>query len=146
MAYQEKKNTIEWKVHFASTTEKVYKYLTTDNGRSKYWAEETKERNGFVEFKILNYPNYKSRIIEKKPHELFRLEYFGTDVTFKLKETSNNGTELFLKALTPNETVKNEMAAGWISVLMAMKGAVDFGIDLRNHDPKRVWENGYLDN
>ena len=38
------------------------------------------------------------------------------------------------------------MTAGWVSVLMAMKGAVDFEIDLRNHNPERVWENGYLDN
>lgn len=146
MAYQEKKNTIEWKVHFASPIEKVYEYLITDNGRSKYWAEETKEEDGFVEFSILNYPKYKSRIIEKKPPVLFRLEYFGTDVTFELTETENNETDLYLRALTPNENIKNEMAAGWISVLMAMKGAVDFGIDLRNHHPERVRENGYLDN
>ena len=146
MSYQEKENTIEWKVHFTSPIEKVYEYLTTDSGRSKYWAEETKEENGIVEFRILNYPKYKSRIIEKKPHNLFRLEYFGTDVTFELTETDDKGTDLYLKALTPNEDVKTEMAAGWISVLMAMKGAVDFGIDLRNHNPERVWENGYLDN
>ena len=99
-----------------------------------------------MEFKILNYPKYKSRIIEKKPQKLFRIEYFGTDVTFELKETEDNGTDLYLTSLTPNENSKNEMTAGWISVLMAMKAAVDFGIDLRNHNPERVWENGYLDN
>ena len=146
MSFQQTENTIEWKVHFASRIGKVYEFLTTDIGRSKFWAEETKEENGFVEFKILNYPKYKSRIIEKKPQKLFRIEYFGTDVTFELKETEDNGTDLYLTSLTPNENTKNEMTAGWVSVLMAMKGAVDFGIDLRNHDPDRVWENGYLDN
>ena len=146
MVFQEKENTIEWKVHFASPIEKVYEFLTTDNGRSKYWAEETREKNGVIEFTILNYPKYISKIIEKRSPELFRLEYFGTDVTFELTETSDSGTDLYLKALTPNESVKNEMVAGWISVLMAMKGAVDFGIDLRNHNSERVWENGYLDN
>ncbi len=146
MSFQEKENTIEWKVHFASSIEKVYEFLTTDVGRSKYWAEETKEENGFIEFTILNYPKYKSKIIEKLSQKLFRLEYFGTDVTFELSKTEDNGTDLHLIALTPNENVKNEMTAGWVSVLMAMKGAIDFGIDLRNHNPERVWENGYLDN
>lgn len=146
MPYQEKENIIEWKVHFASSIGKVYDFLTTDNGRSKYWAEETTEANEFVEFRILNYPSYKSKIIEKKPHSLFRLEYFGTDVRFELTETEDKGTDLYLKVVTPNDSIKNEMAAGWVSVLMAMKAAVDFGIDLRNHHPERIWENGYLDN
>ncbi len=146
MAFQEKENIIEWKVHFASAIEKVYEFLTTDKGRSKFWAEETKEKNGFVEFTILNYPKYKAKVIEKKPDRLFRIEYFGTEITFQLIKTEDNGTDLYLTALTPNENVKNEMTAGWVSVLMAMKGAVDFGIDLRNHNPDRVWENGFLDN
>ncbi len=146
MSYQEKANIIEWKVHFSSPIEKVYEFLTTDKGRSKFWAEETIEKNGFVKFCILHYPTYNSKIYEKIPPKLFKLEYFGTDVTFTLITTDDNGTDIYLKAVTPNEQVKNEMAAGWVSVLMAMKGAVDFGIDLRNHHPERVWEKGYLDN
>jgi hypothetical protein len=39
-----------------------------------------------------------------------------------------------------------EVTAGWVSVLMALKAAVDFGIDLRNHDPARAWAAGYADN
>jgi hypothetical protein len=146
MPFHDKENIIKWKVHFASPIEKVYEFLTTDNRRSKYWAEETKEEKGFIEFTILNYPKYKSKIIEKRPQELFRLEYFGTDVTFELVKTNNNETDLQLTAITPDANVKNEMTAGRVSVLMAMKAAVDFGVDLRNHNRERVWENGYLDN
>lgn len=146
MPFQEKANKIEWEVHFSSSIEKVYEFLTTDHGRSLFWAEETKEEDGVIEFTILNYPKYQARIIEQRPHLLFRLEYFGTEVTFELQKTEDNGTDLHLTALTPNEKVKQEMTAGWVSVLMAMKGAVDFGIDLRNHNASRVWDNGYLDN
>jgi hypothetical protein len=39
-----------------------------------------------------------------------------------------------------------EMIAGWVSVLMAMKAAVDHNIDLRNHDKSRAWRSGFLDN
>ncbi|MGH9769506.1 MAG: hypothetical protein ACREAB_18940 [Blastocatellia bacterium] len=39
-----------------------------------------------------------------------------------------------------------EVIAGWVSVLMALKAAVDFGIDLRNHDPQRTWDEGFVEN
>jgi hypothetical protein len=38
------------------------------------------------------------------------------------------------------------VAAGWVSVLLALKAAVDFGVDLRNHDPERTWSTGFVDN
>lgn len=28
---------------------------------------------------------------------------------------------------------------------MALKAAADFGVDLRNHDPTRTWDQGYVD-
>jgi len=39
-----------------------------------------------------------------------------------------------------------EVSAGWVSVLMAFKAAVDFNVDLRNHDARRTWEEGYAEN
>jgi hypothetical protein len=32
------------------------------------------------------------------------------------------------------------------SVLLALKAAVDFGVELRNHDLNRTWDQGYGDN
>jgi uncharacterized protein YndB with AHSA1/START domain len=146
MGFQEVRGQINWKVHFSSTVGKVFDALTTDKGRKTFWAEETNEKEGYIEFSILNYPKYQSKILERQSPHLFSLEYFGTEITFKLTKTSDNGTDLSLTALTKDEDTRQEMIAGWVSVLMAMKAAVDFGIDLRNHNPSRVWENGYLDN
>ena len=39
-----------------------------------------------------------------------------------------------------------EVTAGWVSVLMALKAAVDFSVDLRNHDPLRTWDQGFVEN
>ncbi len=39
-----------------------------------------------------------------------------------------------------------EVIAGWVSVLMAHKAAVNFGVDLRNHNDARAWEQGYANN
>ncbi|NND08884.1 MAG: hypothetical protein HKN87_21130 [Saprospiraceae bacterium] len=146
MAFQEKEGTIEWKMHFASPIEKVYTFLTTDDGRGKFWAEATNEQHGIIEFTFLNYPKHKASIVQKDAPRLFRLIYFGTETTFELQSTEDEGTDLMLTALTQNEKIKWEMAAGWVSVLMTMKGAVDHGIDLRNHHPQRSWQNGYADN
>lgn len=146
MRFQSQVGKINWKVHFSSTIEKVYKALSTDAGRKTFWAEETVESADKIVFTILNYSPYAATLIERVEPTLFRLEYFGTDVTFKLVSTADGGTDLLLTAIVPNEQLKIEMTAGWVSVLMAMKAAVDFGVDLRNHHPERVWEMGYLDN
>ena len=44
------------------------------------------------------------------------------------------------------ENDRSEVLAGWVSVLMALKASVDFGIDLRNHNPKWTWDEGYVEN
>jgi hypothetical protein len=44
------------------------------------------------------------------------------------------------------ERVHTEVIAGWVSVLMCLKAAVDFGVDLRAHDPEKHWDNGYVEN
>ena len=45
-----------------------------------------------------------------------------------------------------DNSMKYEMTAGWVSVLMTMKAALDFETDLRNHDIERTWIKGYVDN
>ena len=145
-SFQPIKGQIIWKVHFSSAIEQVYTALTTDKGRKTYWAEATKEKDGFIEFTFFNYPIIKSKIIAQKPPELFKIEYFETEVTFKLAATADGETDLTLINIVPDEALKQEVTAGWVSVLLAMKAAVDFGIDLRNHHPERTWDNGYLDN
>lgn len=147
MAFQDKVGQINWKVHFSSPIEKVYEALTTDKGRKTFWAENTFEKNGYIDFSILNYEQHQSKILAKNGKDLFQIEYFGTVVKFQLLTTQDdNGTDLILHAQTDNDDVKYEMTAGWVSVLLAMKAAVDFGVDLRNHNPVRVWENGFVDN
>jgi hypothetical protein len=38
------------------------------------------------------------------------------------------------------------VTAGWVSVLMQLKAAVQFHVDLRNHSRERSWEKGYVEN
>ena len=146
MAFQDITGKIKWKVHFRSPIEKVYEALSTDLGRKQFWAEKTEELNGFIIFTFFNYGEIKAKILHKKFPHLFELEYFNTNVQFTLASTEENGTKLILTNEVSDETLKYEMTAGWVSVLMCMKAAVDFGVDLRNHNEHRTWDLGYLDN
>ena len=147
MAFQQKPGQIRWRMHFKSSPEKVYQALATDQGRARYWAESAVERDGVVEFRFLNEPKaIKCVILQKQPPRIFSLEYFASKVVFTLEPDGAGGTDLSLLAYDVDEQWRMEMAAGWVSVLMSLKAAVDFGIDLRNHDPARTWDQGFADN
>lgn len=146
MSFQAEPGTIRWKMHFRSSPKQVFAALTTAEGRAKFWAEFAPEVNGLITFHILNYAPFTGRVWESVPDRSFALEYFGTKVRFTLEDDGHGGTDLTLHATEVNENDRMEMVAGWVSVLMAMKAAVDYGVDLRNHDASRAWESGYADN
>jgi hypothetical protein len=126
--------------------EKVFAALGTDEGRSRDWAESAPEIDGMVTFNILGYEPFTGRILKKSAPSHFSLEYFGTIVEYTLQEDGKGGTDLLLVASRVDESIRMEMVAGWVSVLMAMKAYVDYGVDLRNHDVSRTWNHGYADN
>ncbi len=146
MPFQSEPGVIRWKVCFSAPIEQVYDTLDSDAGRARFWAESAVERDGAIAFDILNYPPYSGRILGRVPPHRFALDYFGTRVEFTLTKDRDGGTELALLATEVDDTVRAEMTAGWVSVLMAMKAAVDHGVDLRNHDARRSWQQGYVDN
>ncbi|MEM8847772.1 MAG: hypothetical protein AAGD17_11780, partial [Bacteroidota bacterium] len=76
----------------------------------------------------------------------FRIEYFNSIVDFNLSENELGGT--LLEVVNSNVEKEDFQAnyAGWVSVLMTLKAAVDFGVDLRNHDSQKTWDSGYVDN
>ena len=62
---------------------------------------------------------------------------------FSLRCDDGNGTDLSLLATEVDESIRMEMVAGWVSVLMAMKAAVDHNVDRRNHDKQRLQNSRY---
>lgn len=138
---------IRWRLHLSSPPEKVYAMLATDEGRSKFFAKSAVERDGVIDFQFPNAMIWASRIIDRQPNRRFQIEYFGGSLTtFILEDDGLGGTDLTLtdEHVPPEDHA--ETYAGWVSVLMALKAACDFGIDLRNHDPHRTWSEGYADN
>ncbi|UII78476.1 SRPBCC domain-containing protein [Flagellimonas sp. CMM7] len=138
--------SIVWKIHLKSSPEIVFGFLSTTSGREKFWAEKAPEVNGTIHFSFPNGESYESQILKSNTNIEFQLDYFNSTVKFSLEPSLNNGTDLTLTNEGVAEDEYLEVHSGWISVLMSLKAAVDFQIDLRNHTPNKTWDQKYIDN
>ncbi len=145
-SFQTEPGVIRWRLHLSSAPDEVYDALDTRAGREAFWADSAGERDGAIRFEIGRFAPYVARIRRRRRPEVFALEYFGTEVTFELRPDGTGGTDLHLLAEGVPENSRVEFIAGWVSLLLTMKAAVDHGVDLRNHDPDRTWLDGYADN
>lgn len=145
MAFQDDPHRIVWRVFIASPPETVYDFLDTDEGRARFWAESAAERDGAIAFVFPDGTEIVARVLERRRPEVFSLDYFGSVATFRLA-SADGGTEVVLEhaGVPPHE--RAEVMAGWVSVLMQLKAAAQFGVDLRNHSATRHWGTGYADN
>ena len=147
MVFQPFLNTIIWNLHLRSSPDRVFTFLSTDSGRSAFWAEKTVQNNETIEFIFPNNLKIKGKIMAIEPNRLFSVEYFGGSIaTFKIEQTQNGESDVTLIETNLQIEDKNENTPGWVSVLMSMKAMVDFNVDLRNHNPEQTWDQGYADN
>ncbi|NOG47092.1 MAG: hypothetical protein HND50_17760 [Calditrichaeota bacterium] len=61
-------------------------------------------------------------------------------------EADDNGTDLTLINENVLSKERCEVIAGWVSVLLSLKAAVDYAVDLRNHNSDRTWDDNYAGN
>ena len=147
MTSQDNPNMIRWKLHLRSSPQAVYEKLSTDEGRASFWAELTEEVDGHIHFVFPNQAEWNGEILEREQSHKYAVLYYGGSVaTFTLSSDGSGGTDVTLTDTNVPEEDRVEVTAGWVSVLMALKASVDFGVDLRNHDPNRSWDEGYVEN
>jgi hypothetical protein len=121
--------------------------LATDAGRASFWAEVAMETEGIIAWRFPNGLTDTTKVIERHPPARFMVEYLGgTMATFELADDGAGGTDLTLNDIGVPEEHLAEVSAGWVSVLLALKAAVDCGVDLRSHDQIRTWDTGFVDN
>ncbi|MEQ9423081.1 MAG: hypothetical protein RJQ09_01590 [Cyclobacteriaceae bacterium] len=137
--------TVNWKIYLNKPPQVVYQFLSTAKGRKQFWAESAEEVNGVIHFKFPNGWEYLGKIIRQIQNEEFSVDYFDSKVTFRLV-ASGSGTDLELINEKVPEQEFEEVLSGWVSVLMCMKAAVDFGVDLRNHNSNKTWDQGFINN
>ena len=85
------------------------------------------------------------KVQRSEPHSLFEFSYFESIVTVQLESDQQGGTDLTVTNWDVPERDYQEVHAGWLSVLLPLKAAADFNVDLRNHDGVRTWRDGYVD-
>lgn len=147
MSFQQDPTLIHWRLHLNAAPATVFQLLATAEGRQRFWAESALERDNHVEFVFSNGLTWRGEILACEPDQQFSLRYFDHSITtFVLEAAATGGTDLTLTDRNVPAAHRSEVIAGWVSVLMALKAAADFGIDLRNHDPARTWDQGFVDN
>ena len=147
MVFQNDATVVHWKLHLRSAPEKVYQMLSTDEGSARFWAESAIAGDGFIDFLFPDGLTWRGKILEEQPPHRFVVEYFsGSLTTFELSRDAAGETDLSLTDEDVPEKDIMDVTAGWVAVLLALKAAVDFSVDLRNHSPLRTWDNGYVDN
>lgn len=125
--------------------ERVFEALDSEKGRKAFWAESAEELDGHVRFHFIDGSSYEGKILQRQPPRLWAIDYFGTKASFELASDGSGGTDLLLshEGVSPDEW--NEVHAGWLNVLFPLKAYLVHGVDLRNHDPTRTWDQGYAD-
>lgn len=147
MAFQNDAKHIIWRLHLSSSPKRVFQLIDSDEGRARFWAEAAVESGGHLEFRFPNGIRWRGRILERIQDKMYRVVYIGgTVATFTLEDDGAGGTDLTLTDEGVPAEDKMEVTAGWVSVLLALKAAADFSVDLRNHDPARTWDQGYVEN
>ena len=136
---------VRWRMHLPVPPQRVYAALDSDAGRAAFWAESAVERDGAVEFRFANGWVHTGRVLERRPAAAWAVEYFGGEARFELASDGRGGTDLLLthRGIPPDDW--QEVHAGWLNVLFPLKAWLAHGVDLRNHDPARSWDQGYAD-
>jgi hypothetical protein len=107
--------------------------LATDTGRARFWAEAAMEEEGVITWRFPNGLADTTTVIEHHPPAKFVVEYLGgTTATFELADDGAGGTDLTLSDIGVPKEHLLDVSAGWVSVLLALKAAVDFGVSCRN--------------
>jgi len=136
---------IRWRMYIPAPPEEVFAALDSDEGRASFWAESTVEVGTYIQFRFVNGYACKSRILERRPPHLLSIDYMGGPARFELTADCKGGTDLLLTHEGIGLEEWTDVHAGWLNVLFPLKAWLTHGVDLRNHDPERSWDQGYAD-
>ena len=144
---EDRHNTPEivWRLRLRASPERVFAAWLSAADHERFWCERSEMlrdrmfRQHFIDGTVAN-----CVIEESKPADYIRMRYFNSQVDIRLQRVGD-GTDLTLIARGVEQHEWNDVHAGWLNVLLPFKAWIDFGCDLRNHDPLRTWAQRYVD-
>ena len=135
---------IVWRVSLASAAEDVFALLATDEGRERHWARRSRTTDDGFELEFAGGLKEHVVVLESTPPTRMRIRYFGSESELMLKP-SDGGCVLEVTCRCEDDAAWLEFFPGWVSWLLVLKAAADFGVDLRNGSPERSWNERYVD-
>jgi uncharacterized protein YndB with AHSA1/START domain len=136
---------IVWRLRLTAAPERVFDAWLSPGDHERFWCERSEAlpdgsfRQHFIDGTVAC-----CTMEEKKAPGYIRIRYFETRVDIHL-ECRGDGTDLTLIVHDVEPPEWTDVHAGWLNVLLPFKAWVDFGVDLRNHDPLRTWAQRYVD-
>jgi hypothetical protein len=128
----------------ASAAEEVYALLATDEGRERHWAHRSRATPEGFTLEFAGGLTEHVDVVESVPPTRMRIRYFGSDSDLVLTP-SEDGCVLEVTCRCDDLAEWLEFFPGWVSWLLVLKAASDFGVDLRNASPERSWNELYVD-
>ena len=136
---------IVWRLSLASPPGRVFEYVDTDAGRERFWATRSRRDDSSFE---LQFPNgYRTRVdvLERIHPSRLVIQYLDSRSTFDLTPHPGGGCLFQVTCECDEPDSWMEFYPGWVSWLLVLKAAVDFGVDLRNGSPDRTWDQRFVD-
>ena len=135
---------IVWRLRLSATPERVFSAWLTPTDHVKFWSERSDPDAAGFRLHFIDGTVELCRVTESVSPSHIGLQYFGAHVDITLERLAD-GTDLTLTARNVPLTEWQDVFAGWLNVLLPFKAWVDFGVDIRSHDPARTWRQGYVD-
>jgi uncharacterized protein YndB with AHSA1/START domain len=139
--------TIVWRLSLASSRDRVFELLDTDEGRERHWAARSRTASdGAFELEFTGGLTTRVELLERDPPRLLAIRYFGSEAVLELSGHEDGGCTLQVTCDCDDPDAWMHFYPGWVSWLLVLKGAAaDFGIDLRNRSDERTWMHRYVD-
>jgi uncharacterized protein YndB with AHSA1/START domain len=136
---------IVWRLSLASPPERVFELLDTDEGRERFWAVRSRAAGDGFDLEFPGGLAARVEVVDRRPPTRMAIRYFGADAVFDLTPREDGGClfQVTCRCDEPDEWL--EFHPGWVSWLLVLKAAADFGVDLRNGSPERAWRERYVD-
>jgi hypothetical protein len=135
---------IVWRLRLAAAPERVFNAWLNPADHAGYWCERSEPLPEGFRLHFIDGTSEDCTVEESTASSHIAYRYFGSRVDIHLRRLGD-GTDLTLTAQNVSAADWLDVQAGWLNVLLPFKAWVDFGIDLRNHDPRRTWRQRYVD-
>ncbi len=136
---------IVWRLSLASSRERVFELLDTDAGRERFWALRSRAVPGGFELAFPGGIETQVEVLDREEPARMTIRYFGSETALVLTPHDDGGCVLEVTCRCDDADEWLQFYPGWVSWLLTLKAAADFGVDLRSSSPGRTWGQRYVD-